>query len=426
MHTVHRLAPVVAFWLLVSTGSAAAVESRVWRLADGTEVTIAVEHARGEHLLLWLPAGFGRQPGEEAIAAAAAARGLEVWRPELLEARFLDPLESSLEQVAASDVAELIEHAHRASGKRVLLLASARAGVLALRGAQAWHVRHPSGRALAGAILLHPNLFLGPPEPGRDAAYDPVVARTRVPVFVLQPELSPWHWRLLATRAELGKAGALVYTRQLPGLRDRFYFRVDATPEEELARAQLPALLQSAAGMLARTAVAAPPARPLAAEPAAIQRASASRALQVWRGEPQPPPLRLATLDGRRLDLADYRGRVVLVNFWASWCPPCVHEMPSMQRLQDKLTGRPFSILAVNMFESPDIVRQFLDTRVRVDFPILMDRDGAALKRWKVFAFPTTYIVGPEGRIRYALYGGLEWDSTEALEVIEKLLREGR
>ncbi len=133
------------------------------------------------------------------------------------------------------------------------------------------------------------------------------------------------------------------------------------------------------------------------------------------------PPLALRDLNGKPRNLADYRGRVVLVNFWASWCPPCRAEMPSMERLQQKLAGKPFTVLAVNMGESEEAVRTFLK-EIPVSFPILMDKDGAALKRWKVFAFPTSFVVDPQGRIRYALFGPTEWDHPDPLGKITKLL----
>lgn len=133
------------------------------------------------------------------------------------------------------------------------------------------------------------------------------------------------------------------------------------------------------------------------------------------------PPLILKDLNGNSHNLSDYRGRVVLVNFWATWCPPCRAEMPSMERLQQKLAHKPFTVLAVDMGESEAAVRAFLK-EIPVSFPILMDKDGAALKRWKVFAFPTSYVVDAQGRIRYALFGALEWDQPDPLRKITELL----
>jgi thiol-disulfide isomerase/thioredoxin len=394
--------------------------ARDLRLADRSELPVTEYPAAGELLLLWLPSGFGSRALETPVAQRLATLGLEVWQADLLEARLLPPLESSLEEVPDSDLVALIEAA-RATGKRVLLLASARAGILALRGARAWEVAHPQDRAgLAGAILLHPNLYLGPPEPGQEAAYHPLVAQTRLPVFILQPEQSPWRWRLAATRAELEKGGAPVYTRLLTDVRDRFYFRPDATGNEALAAQRLAEMLQGAARLLAASRGRAPPTTP--PESSAPRAAAATRGLHAYRGPPAPPALALTGLDGRARRLEDFRGQVLLVNFWASWCPPCVHEMPSMQRLKEKLAGRPFAILAVNLAEPEREVRTFLANKVRVDFPVFLDRDGAALKAWKVFVFPTSFVLDGSGRIRLAVFGEVEWDRPEVLEAITALL----
>lgn len=135
------------------------------------------------------------------------------------------------------------------------------------------------------------------------------------------------------------------------------------------------------------------------------------------------PALTLPAVGGRMHNLEQYRGHVVLVNFWATWCPPCVHEMPSMQRLKDRMAGQPFAILAVDMGETEAQIREFVK-EVKVDFTILMDRDGKAIKEWKVFVFPTSYLVDKSGRIRYGVLGAKEWDDADALRRVGELLAE--
>jgi thiol-disulfide isomerase/thioredoxin len=421
--TVHgRQRACLASIALFATATAPAATTREVALADGGAVPVAVHAAAPVRAprLLWLPSGFNSQAAEAPSARRIAALGLEVWQTDLLSAQLLPPLESSLDQVPSADLVQLIDAA--AHGDRpVYLLTAARAAVLALRGADAWRRAHPQGRALRGVILLHPNLYAAPPEPGTEGVYDAVVAQTRVPVFVLQPDLSPWRWRLDTLRAVLERAGAPVYTRPLPEVRDRFYFRPDATARERAATERLPRMIAQAVTQLARVERAAGPAPAIDAPPPAQASAPRARGLRPYQGDPTPPALDLVDLDGRRHRLRDYRGQVVVLNFWASWCPPCVHEMPSMQRLKDRFAARPLTILAANMGEDDAIVRAFLRTRVKVDFPIPMDRDGAALKRWKVFVFPTSFVLGPDGQIRYALYGELEWDGDEVAQIIESL-----
>jgi len=145
--------------------------------------------------------------------------------------------------------------------------------------------------------------------------------------------------------------------------------------------------------------------------------------LKPWRGG-ATPPLALRDLQGREHKLADYRGKVVVLNFWATWCDPCREEMPSMQRLQDKLAGKPFVILAVDYGEGAPRVNDFLK-KVPVRFTVLLDRDTSAAAAWKVKVLPTTLVLDPEQRIRYSVVGDLEWDSPAVEGAIRKLLPPG-
>ena len=141
-----------------------------------------------------------------------------------------------------------------------------------------------------------------------------------------------------------------------------------------------------------------------------------------WKGPGAAPPLVLRDLDGREHRLADYRGKVVVINFWATWCEPCREEMPSLQRLADHMAGRPFVLLGVDMADSEPRVRAFLQ-QTPVRFPLLLDRDSAVAKAWKVKLLPTTLIIDQAQRIRHAAYGELVWDSAEIKAAIEQLLK---
>lgn len=135
------------------------------------------------------------------------------------------------------------------------------------------------------------------------------------------------------------------------------------------------------------------------------------------------PALQAQDLAGQPRTLADYRGKVVLLNFWASWCPPCRREMPSMERLRLAMQGRPLEIVALDSAEPLEEVQGFLAT-LQLGFPILLDPEGVNTRRWKVYALPTTFLLDAEGRIRYALKGGAEWDEGDARAAIEGLVRE--
>lgn len=135
------------------------------------------------------------------------------------------------------------------------------------------------------------------------------------------------------------------------------------------------------------------------------------------------PALQAQDLKGVVQTLVGHRGKVLLLNFWASWCPPCLREMPSLERLRLKMAGRPLEILALDSAETADEVNAYL-SRMNLGFPVLLDPDGSNTRRWKVFALPTTFLLDTEGRVRYVLTGPTEWDEGEALRVIESMLAE--
>ena len=148
--------------------------------------------------------------------------------------------------------------------------------------------------------------------------------------------------------------------------------------------------------------------------------------LMKYDGQPLPD-FSLQDLQGQSHSLEAYRGKVVMVNFWATYCAPCIEEMPSMQRLQEKLGGKDFAILAVNMAEPRSDVEGFLQQHdIRVEFPILLDPEGEVVSQWMITAVPTTFILGPAGRIRYGLFGGLEWDKPEIVETLSALMTPDR
>jgi thiol-disulfide isomerase/thioredoxin len=148
---------------------------------------------------------------------------------------------------------------------------------------------------------------------------------------------------------------------------------------------------------------------------------AAAEELKPWAGG-ATPPLELTDLQGKKHSLADYRGKVVLVNFWATWCEPCREEMPSMERLRVSLAERPFAVLAVNLAEPESRITKFLDT-VPVGFPILLDRDTKTTRAWQAKVLPATYIVGPDGAIRYRHLGDLDWSKPEVRKQILGLMK---
>jgi thiol-disulfide isomerase/thioredoxin len=148
--------------------------------------------------------------------------------------------------------------------------------------------------------------------------------------------------------------------------------------------------------------------------------AAGAQELKAWTGG-EAPALELQDLAGRAHRLGDYRGKVVLVNFWATWCTPCREEMPTIDRLRRSLEGRPFAVLAVNLAEPLSRIRAFVE-EVPVGFPVLRDRDGETAKAWQTRILPATYLVGPDGRIRYYFVGELDWSKESVRRAVTGLL----
>jgi thiol-disulfide isomerase/thioredoxin len=151
--------------------------------------------------------------------------------------------------------------------------------------------------------------------------------------------------------------------------------------------------------------------------------AASAALLKPYRGKRDTPPLSLETLDGGRMELEDHLGRVVVLNFWATWCPPCVEEIPSLERLRELRHDRGLEVLSVDVGEKPGEVRAFLEDKP-VNYPVALDPEAAAFKAWNSYAFPTTFILDREHRIRYAVFGAFAWDAQEVLDAVDALLGE--
>lgn len=142
--------------------------------------------------------------------------------------------------------------------------------------------------------------------------------------------------------------------------------------------------------------------------------------IKPYVGKSATLPLKLEDLSGVMHDINDYKGSVVVVQFWATYCGPCRKEMPTMNNLMKKMGDVPFKILAVDMGESKEEVVNFVN-EVKPEFTILMDPDGTALAAWEVFAAPSNFLLDSSGKIRYTLYGGIEWDSDEIVKLLKSL-----
>ena len=154
----------------------------------------------------------------------------------------------------------------------------------------------------------------------------------------------------------------------------------------------------------------------LAGAPA--KKAADDESTQTLNALAQPFPAPDFTLkgeDGTTYRLSDYRGQVVVLNFWATWCPPCRYEMPSLERAWQKVKGKGVMILAVDMGESEETIWEFTGV-YSVSFPIPLDRDGEITKKYPVIGLPTTFVVNPKGMVTHRTVGTREWEHPTILK----------
>lgn len=419
--------------ILLGCASVGAGERPVVETRSGDLLELRVSGTAGEGpLFVWIDNQYAETERPREIAGKLAQAGATVWQVDLLDDLFLERTAEAIRSIDGEPVAELIAAALDSGLGPVVLVACDRMAAPLLRGMRAWQQRGEDAPRLAGAILFFPNLYRGTPIAGEPPELLGIVAATNMPVMIVQPALGSNRSRLDELIGTLRDAGSQTYAMVIEDVRDYYLLRTETPetesfdsmrgpvpPEIERAIAQTPERMLSAARLLA-----------LGPRPAA--------AVDIVLDEDEPvlpayglierqalpaPDFALDDARGQHHRLADSLGRVTLVNFWATWCPPCVHEIPSMNRLAGAYDPADFAIVSINFKESPQHILEFME-RVEVDFPVLVDADGAVSGEWGVFAFPSSFILDHEGLVRYSVNTAIEWDAEEVYAVIEALLAE--
>jgi thiol-disulfide isomerase/thioredoxin len=411
-------------WLLLiitSLAGGAQAETLDVELESGAVITTE-RFGSGQTRILWLPSEYGMAGrNTRELARQVAGEGLEVWLADLHTSYFLPPGRSSFEKIPVEDIRDLIAAAQPGQGQ-LYLLSYGRGAALFLEAARLWQLQaEEQDRPLGGALLFHPNLMAGTAKAGEPARFAPIAGGTNLPLFIFQPMNSAKRWYLEELVAELRRGSSDIYYRPLANVSDGFQVRDDAGEAGLEMRKHIPAMVRTAIRLLQpynrerRQPVAE---LPESGKPAAVRVAAG---LQPLEGRPEAPKLSLTDIDGRHWSLEELRGEAVLVNFWATWCPPCVEEIPALGRLNKRMADRPFRVISVDVGQEEAEVRRFLE-EVPADFPVLLDPQGSVTDPWQIRAFPTSFLIDREGRMRYGYFGALAWDSDEVVEVIGSVL----
>lgn len=408
-------------WLLLQPTLASGVETQ-WQLQTTGQTLLGRTYPieKPKELVIMIPSRQGFDQGYEQLAQALTQLNITVWQPDWFASYDQAPSETALNNVPVQDVAALLALA-AARAERVYLMAFGRGAPLALSAWREWQRQQSDQSKQSGIILVSPNLVSKTPDPGQVAEYLSITEAMDAPIWIFQPSLSPYYSGLSKLSAQLEKGGSSVWLRPLIGMRDRFFYRPDANQYEQEYAPNFARHITQAMRLL----VTQHQPRQWQALPKNgtehKQKSNTGKLLPL--NDQTTPTLTLTDLSKKQHSLAALKGQVVLLNFWASWCPPCVHEMPSMQKLFDAEKSNGLTVIAVNLGESAESIQVFAKTH-QLHFPIWLDETQSSTQTWKVFAYPTSFLIDKQGRIRYALTGGADWFSPELRQTVQQLLNE--
>jgi len=235
--------------------------------------------------------------------------------------------------------------------------------------------------------------------------------------MIYQSALRNNRWQLGSVIERLEKNKATVYRKILPQIVS-FFYQIDELPMTLKTLRELPAEIPKVIKLLEATSTPINAVEIAHAEK--IKNKSLDISLKKYEGDKTPLPLDLHDIHGERVIRNDYKDKVTVVNFWATWCPPCVEEIPMLNRLSEKMEGRNFELLSINFGQEKSTISEFLK-KVNVEFPVLLYDGGRTAGNWNTIVLPSTFVVGPDGEIAYAVNAAIEWDSPEVVTALKRL-----
>lgn len=382
----------------------------------------SIDHypAQGKHLIIWLSSGFEISEVELSIAQRLSQAGVEIWYVDLVNNLFLTRDVKTMRSFKGEYVAELIVQAHMKTGKRITVMGRAYGAIPALYGAHKWQMlEKQSSDYLNGAILFSPELIQTVPALGQSAEFMPIVSASSLPIMIFQSGKRGNRWQLNDLVNELHKKNPNVFVKIYKDITSVFSDRDTSLDATQVRQSLVPELLSSLQ-LLGRFQTL-PQALPLKKIAQAESR-GLDISLKKYTANPKPAKLDLNDTKGKRLLREDYKDKITVVNFWASWCGPCIEEIPSLNNLLKKMKDKPFELISVNYAEDAYKVSLFLQ-QVKVDFPVLLDKDGKVSADWNIVVFPSTFVIGPDGMINYGVNGAILWDSQEVVNRLNQLYK---
>jgi thiol-disulfide isomerase/thioredoxin/pimeloyl-ACP methyl ester carboxylesterase len=374
-------------------------------------------------VILWLPPHRGIQSPLFEVTKALSQLGIEVWLADLHLAYMVDANRLSVNQFPAADIAALIDLIHQETDREVIVVAMNRGAKNALEGVYYLQVSELP-MSVRGVILFSPALTEPSFYPGQIAHYKSIATLTNVPVFVIQAGISTRRWRVNELVDVLGTGGSQVFLQVLNGINSGYLQRPedDLTDKDLRERAEAPSRIEKVIKLMLNLQV---PQQPVAERVLhdKIANPTDRYGLKPLQGR-IPSQLNLPDLAGASVSLENFKGKTILVSFWASWCEPCIRELPALNRLQKEYSERGLVVVAVNVGESRQAIEEAVEKYSMHGYVLLQDLNGEEMKRWNVYGFPTNFVINHNGTYSFGSFGAVEWDEVSVRKQIDSIQQE--
>lgn len=404
------------FWLALLFLIAAPAHSEIIKLDAEHELNIEVygDPKTAKYHVLWLPSERGIT-GElqKTVLAISKQQNIHIVMPDWHASYFITPSRSSLDKIPVGHYYKLIEH-YASQFDPLFLVTNGKSAPLAMQASN--RLQQAKIDSIDGIIMLSPYLQVQTPEIGKRIQYQQITAYNNLPLYIFQAERSPRFVPLPQLLTALENSGAQVYSHVLKGVTGGYHQRnkEDLKEIDMQALAAFPKQISNALAILSQADKTA-----LRPYQETASKAKRKKGLRVKKITFTTPPLNLNDIDNKTHNLEDYKGKAIIVSFWASWCRPCIDEMPSLVKLKKKYQND-LEILAVNIREDKQTILKFTDG-MNINFPLILDSDNKTAEDWRVYVYPSNYLLDKQGNIQYAATGALDWQEEEIDAIIKRL-----
>lgn len=440
----HSLLSVLTSLLLLTTSSFSLAQAKeekaeltfmdrqLWFDLPQTELEIGEEtytltalkkedhSSRSERLYLWIGEPAWPNNGDAMVVQGLSKTG-DVWYLDTPEALFLERSRITMRGLDGGFVTDLVNLATEQYSEVILVTLDVGA-VPVLRGLRKWQEQASASlrSRFKNLILLYPSLFVNAPVAGETPELYPITFNSALPITILQPEQGAQANTIGISERALKMGGSLVNTIQVPIATDGYFKYQDIILMAKDAAQRIPKISNDKIARLNQLNYQVAKMDPIELNAPQSQIIAGMVKLK----QPKPmQPFTLQSLEGQTIRVPrDYQGKALLVNFWATWCPHCVEEIPSMNRALNQLDKTRFAMISVSYKDTQQIMETFVK-KVNVDFPILMDYNGQISEQWKVFAYPSSFLIDANGKIQYAINSGSIWDSPEMLGYLREVMQ---